>query len=361
MEIDLKKIIIRDLVKDYKDDGEGGVVGYGGKLDIRPPYQREFIYKDKQRDAVIETINNGFPLNVMYWAVRDDGTYEVIDGQQRTISIAQYVQGDFSLNERSIHNLTDDERDQIMNYNLMVYVCSGTDSEKLKWFETINIAGVKLKKQELRNAVYAGSWVSDAKKYFSRRGCPAYRIGQDYLAGEHIRQDYLETAIKWISADNINAYMAEHQHDPVAIELWNHFQSVIAWIQAIFTVKRTKFMKGVDWGSLYNAYKDATLDPSDIEIETERLIMDDDVQKKAGIYPYILTRDEKHLNIRAFTDAEMQKAYERQAGICPSCEGKFDISEMQGDHIDPWSKGGKTNEGNCQMLCSPCNRRKSSK
>ena len=361
MEIRLKEISVREIVEGYLDNREGGVTGYGGKLDIRPPYQREFIYSGKQRDAVIDTINNDFPLNVMYWAVRDDGTYEVIDGQQRTISIAQYVQGEFSLNERNIHNLTDDERDHILNYPLMVYVCEGTDSEKLKWFETINIAGERLTKQELRNAVYAGSWVSDSKRRFSRRGCPAYRIGQDYLTGSHIRQDYLETAIKWISGGKIEAYMSDHQHDPTAFELWNHYQSVIDWIQAIFTVKRTKYMKAVDWGSLYNAYKNEVLDPADIEAETEKLILDDDVTKRAGIYPYILTRDEKHLSIRAFTDAMKQKAYEKQARICLVCEGEFDISAMDADHIDPWSKGGKTIENNCQMLCRPCNRRKSSK
>ena len=360
MKIDLRQVPVSELVQDYNDNGEGGVVGYGGKLDIRPPYQREFIYKDKQRDAVIDTINNGFPLNVMYWAVRDDGTYEVIDGQQRTISIAQYVEGEFSLNERSIHNLTDDERDRILNYPLMVYVCEGTDSEKLKWFETINIAGERLTKQELRNAVYAGPWVSNAKRYFSRHGCVAYQVGKDYLTGSHIRQDYLETAIKWISGNKIEAYMSEHQYDPAAIELWNHFRSVIDWVDAIFTIRRP-YMKSVDWGSLYNAYKDAVLDPADIEAETAKLIMDDDVSNKAGIYPYILTRDEKHLNIRAFSEAMKQKAYEKQAGECPACGDEFDISEMEADHIDPWIAGGKTNEDNCQMLCMRCNRRKSSK
>ena len=360
MNIDLQQVTIRNLVKGYKDNGEGGVIGYSGKLDIRPPYQREFIYKDEQRDAVIETINNDFPLNVMYWAVREDGTYEVIDGQQRTISIAQYVQGHFSLNEKSIHNLTNDERDRILNYKLMVYVCEGTDSEKLKWFETINIAGEQLKKQELRNAVYAGSWVSDAKRYFSLRGCPAYQIGQDYLTGSPVRQDYLETAIKWISGNEIEVYMGKHQHDPTAIELWNYFQSVMGWIQAIFTRKR-KYMRSVDWGSLYNAYKDKVLDPAEIEAETAKLILDDDVTSKAGIYPYILTRNERHLNIRAFTPAMKQKAFEKQAGKCAACGNAFDVSEMEADHIDPWIEGGKTNEENCQMLCRPCNRRKSSK
>ena len=172
MNIELKKITIRELTEGYEDNDENGVVGYGGKLDIRPPYQREFVYKDKQRDAVIDTITKDFPLNVMYWAVREDGNFEVIDGQQRTISISQFIDGDFSVKignfpeNRAFHNLQKDEKEQILNYELMVYLCSGTDSEKLEWFRTINIAGEKLTEQELRNAVYSGSWVSDAKRFF---------------------------------------------------------------------------------------------------------------------------------------------------------------------------------------------------
>ncbi|MBL7975568.1 MAG: DUF262 domain-containing protein, partial [Candidatus Kapabacteria bacterium] len=199
MKIELRTITVKELAEGYKDNAEQGVIGYGGKLDIRPPYQREFIYKDKQRDAVINTITKGFPLNVMYWAVRQDGNFEVIDGQQRTISICQYMQGDFSFNGLYYHNLPDDKQEQLNNYELMVYVCSGTDSEKLEWFRTINIAGEKLTDQELRNAVYAGSWLSSAKRYFSKTGCAAYQIGHDYLNGSAIRQEYLETAIDWIS------------------------------------------------------------------------------------------------------------------------------------------------------------------
>ena len=221
MKIELKEITIKELSDGYKDNNENGVVGFGGKLDIRPPYQREFIYKDKQRDAVINTITMHFPLNVMYWAVRDDGTFEVIDGQQRTISICQYVNGDFAYMFRYFHNLENDEKKQILDYKLMVYVCSGTESEKLQWFKTINIAGEKLTEQELRNAVYTGAWVSDAKRYFSKNGCVAFNIGGDYLNGSAIRQEYFETAIEWISNGNIEVYMANHQHDQNASALWS--------------------------------------------------------------------------------------------------------------------------------------------
>ena len=354
MKIDLNEITIRELAEGYSDDNEGGVRGYGGNLDIRPPYQREFVYKDKQRDAVIETVQQGFPLNVMYWADRGDSTFEIIDGQQRTISICQYVDGVFSLDGLAFHNLQQDQKDGILDYPLMVYVCTGTDSERLKWFETINIAGLTLSKQELRNAVYHGPWVSDAKRYFIR---PAYNVGNRYLTGEADRQHYLETAIKWINDGDVEDYMSKHQHDKSAVELWNHFNSVIAWVKATFPNYR-KQMKGVDWGPLYNGFKDVGLDPDTLEAETKRLMLDDDVTNKRGIYPYLLDRNERHLNIRAFTDAMKTEAFERQGGTCQLCGEAFGIAAMEGDHIDPWSEGGPTTADNCQMLCRPCNRRK---
>jgi hypothetical protein len=300
----------------------------------------------------------------MYWAVREDGNFEVIDGQQRTISVSQFVEGDFSFNDRYFHNLQKDEQEQIMNYKLMIYFCSGTDSEKLKWFETINIAGEKLTDQELRNAVFHGSWVSDAKRYFSKTGCPAYGIAGDYLNGTAIRQDYLETAIGWISCDNsnesINNYMARNQHEPNANELWLYFQSVINWVKATFPAYR-KEMKGIDWGFLYNEFKNQKYDSKKLEKEITELMLDEDITNKKGIYPYVLTRKEKHLNIRAFSGNQKREAYERQKGKCIVCGEQFDISEMEADHITPWHDGGKTSADNCQMLCKEDNRRKSGK
>ena len=360
MKIELKEITVRELTEGYRDNADEGVVGYNGKLDIRPPYQREFIYKDKQRDAVIDTVKKNFPLNVMYWAVREDGGFEVIDGQQRTISLCQYVNGDFAYFFKYFHNLQNDEKEQILNYKLMIYICSGTDSEKLEWFKTINIAGEKLTEQELRNAVYSGSWVTDAKRYFSKNGCAAYGIGSHYLNGSAIRQDYLETAIDWISKGNIEVYMANHQHDLNANALWRYFQDVISWVEGTF-IKKRRYMKGIDWGTLYNKYNDEIYDTKAIEEETAKLMADDDVEKKSGIYTYILTRDEKHLNIRAFSDSIKQKVYEKQKGICPICKEHFEINQMEADHITPWHEGGKTIEENCQMLCKDCNRRKSGK
>ena len=360
MKIELKEITVRQLAEGYLDNAEDGVVGFNGKLDIRPPYQREFIYKDKQRDAVINTLTKAFPLNVMYWAVREDGDFEVIDGQQRTISICQYVNGDFSFENRYFHNLQKDEQAQILDYTLMVYQCGGTDSEKLDWFRTINIAGEKLTDQELRNAVYFGSWVSDAKRYFSKNGCVASQIGGDYLNGSAIRQEYLETTIKWISDDAIEPYMAEHQHEPNANEIWLYFQSVINWVKAVFPNYRRE-MNGVQWGFLFNEFKNQKFDTKKLEEETSSLMQDEDVTNKKGIYSYVLTRKEKHLNIRAFNDKQKREAYERQKGVCIECKNHFEIGEMEADHITPWHEGGQTSAENCQMLCKEDNRRKSGK
>ncbi len=360
MQIELKEITVRELTESYSDNAENGVIGFGGKLDIRPPYQREFIYKDKQREAVIDTLTKGFPLNVMYWAVREEGGYEVIDGQQRTISICQYVNGDFSYDFKYFHNLKDDEKEQILDYKLMIYLCSGTDSQKLQWFKTINIAGEKLTEQELRNAVYTGSWVSDAKRYFSKNGCVAYTIGNKYINGAANRQEYLETAINWISNGNIEIYMAKHQNDPNANEIWTHFQSVINWVELTFP-KYRKEMKGVAWGELYKEFSTQMFDTSALEKKITALMLNDDVTKKSGIYPYVLTRKEKHLNIRAFTDSMKRETYERQQGVCAHCSQGFAIEFMEADHITPWHAGGKTVSENCQMLCRDCNRQKSGK
>lgn len=357
MKIDLQAITVRDLVDGYEDNEELGVRAYSGKLDVRPPYQREFVYKDKQRDAVIETLTSDFPLNVMYWAVRDDDSYEVIDGQQRTISICQYVEGDFAYKGRYFHNLQSDEKEQILNYTLMVYLCSGADSEKLEWFKTINIAGEELTAQELRNAVYAGSWVADAKRHFSKNGCPAYAIGSDYMSGSPIRQDYLETVIKWINGGDIESYMAVQQHKPNANELWLYFTSVMTWVKTTFP-KWRKEMRAVSWGELYNEFKDAELDPAKLEVEVSELMSDEDVTKKRGIYPYVLSGQERNLSIRAFTDNQKREAYERQKGVCPVCKDKFELAEMEADHITPWHEGGRTIAANCKMLCKDDNRRK---
>lgn len=358
MNIELKEITVRDLTNGYKDNAEDGVIGYNGQLDIRPPYQREFVYGDKERNAVINTVQKGFPLNVMYWAVREDGNFEIIDGQQRTISLCQYVNNDFSINGLAFHNLPKDKQEQILEYKLMVYFCSGTDSEKLDWFQTINIAGKELTNQELRNAVYSGSWVTDAKRYFSKNSRP--KIGDDYLSGSANRQEYLETAIDWISNGQIKEYMSEHQHDPTAIDLWNYFQSVINWVKAVFPKYRRE-MKGIEWGILYNEFKDQKYDPKILEQEVSKLMEDDDVGNKKGIYIFVLTRKEKFLNIRAFSPNQKREAYERQKGICPVCKEHFEIEQMEGDHITPWHEGGKTSAENCQMLCKEDNRRKSGK
>lgn len=361
MKIKLYEIPVRDVAAGYEDSAESGCVGYGGKLNIRPAFQREFIYKDRQRDAVINTVRKGFPLNTMYWTVRDDGGYEMLDGQQRTISICQYIQGDFSINHLGFSNLTAEEQAQILDYKLMIYVCEGSDREKLDWFKIINIAGEQLTAQELRNAIYTGEWLTEAKRHFSKTGCPAYQIAEPYIKGQTIRQEYLETALKWISDRDgceIEDYMAKHQHDTNCNELWLYFQSVIAWVQALFPVYRRE-MKGLDWGLYYNRYKDGQYDPKRMEQRIVELMEDDDVTNHKGIYEYLIDGQEKHLSIRTFTPRMARAAYERQKGICPMCGKHYDLKEMQADHITPWSKGGRTTADNCQMLCADCNRRKS--
>ena len=242
----------------------------------------------------------------------------------------------------------------------MVYFCDGTEKEKLEWFKIINIAGEKLTEQELRNAIYTGEWLSDAKRYFSKTNCPAYNMANEYMRGSTIRQDYLETVLAWISNDNIEDYMSKNQNNPNASKLWLYFNEVVNWIKTTFPNYR-KEMKGVNFGLLYTKSKGILLNSKNIELEIIKLMQDEDVTKKSGIYSYIITRNEKFLNIRAFSGNQKREAYERQNGICPMCDinKKYSIEEMEADHITPWSLGGKTISQNCQMLCKEHNRIKS--
>ena len=293
MKIELHEITIRDIAEQYIDNDEDGVIGYNGRLNIRPKYQREFVYDDDKRDAVIETIVKGFPLNVMYWVKNSDNDFEVLDGQQRTISFCKYVHSKFSINSKYFHNLTKTEQQQILDYKVMVYFCEGNDKEKLDWFKTINIAGEKLTDQELRNAVYTGTWLSDAKHKFSKTGCSAYDLGHKYLNGSPIRQDYLETAIRWITNggnnDKICDYMAEHQHNPNANELTFYYRAVMDWVVNTFTTYY-KEMKGLEWGLLYNQYKDEIIDTAKLDKEIAELMADDDVKKKSGLVRRVSNR-----------------------------------------------------------------------
>ncbi len=364
MKIVLHNISIKELSSGYRDSGIDGVVGYGGKLDIRPPFQREFVYGEKERAAVIDTVLKGYPLNVMYWADKGYGNFEIIDGQQRTISVCQYISGEFSYKGKYFHSLSKPEQEKILNYELMIYFCEGDEAEKLEWFSVVNIAGKALTKQELRNAIYHGSWVSDAKRYFSKTGCVAFNKAGGYLKGSAIKQDYLETAISWAcgsrNEDLICQYMSLHQHNTSAEPLWKYVENVIDWVQKVFTTYR-KEMQGVEWGFLYNQYKDGDYNSEVIEKQVAELMEDEDVTQKSGIYEYILTGNQNVLNLRAFNDKIKREVFTRQNGICVKCQKQFKIEQMQADHITPWSKGGKTNTDNCQLLCSGCNARKSDK
>lgn len=376
MKITRIQITIKDLINGYKEKGpEGleGIVAFGGKLDVRPPYQREYVYAPKERDEVIRTVKKNYPLNTMYWSKVDDDHYELMDGQQRTISICRYAaesERSFAVDEKYFFNLESDLQKKIEDYVLDIYVCDGTPSEVHEWFKVINIAGKPLTPQELRNTAYTGPWLSDAKIHFSKPTCAAYNMGKDYVTGSPIRQELLETAINWIcDRDGLNSpeeYMAIHQHDENANQLWIYYKRVIEWVETIF-VKKRKEMKGIEWGLLYNKHKDDELDPDEIEKKIAKLMMDDEIDNYKGIYLYIFDGLEKHLNLRTFSPAQRLRAYNNQHGLCPRCKAMnkptknkvWAIEEMEADHITPWHLGGKTDDSNCQMLCKTCNREKS--
>lgn len=373
MTIKQKEVTVGEIVKDYVNNDEQGVRGYGGLLDIRPPYQREFIYNEKEQKAVIHTVLRGYPLNVMYWVKRADDAecpYEVMDGQQRTLSICQYVAGKFSYEFKNFSNQPADIRQRILDYKLTIYVCEGEESEKLEWFQTINMKQKPLTEQEIRNAIYAGPFVTDAKKHFSKTNCGAYRLGKDLVNGTLNRQEFLEKALEWMAdhetrqghRQSVVGYMAAHQHDPNANNLWSYFQTVLNWAITNFDMKRfKKIMKGLNWAELYDKYGSETLDTTALGKRISELMRDSEIQRQSGIIPYVLTGDEHYLDLRAFPDDIKLAVWEQQEHKCALCGKDFDFEFMEGDHIKPWREHGRTVVENCQMLCRECNRRKGAK
>ena len=368
MKIDTIQVTVKDVFEGFKDEGENGVKGYGGMLDIRPPFQREFVYNSEKQIAVLNTIKQGFPLNVMYWVKNNQGEYEVLDGQQRTLSFCQFLAGETSDENGNLFiSLPSDIQEKILNYSLMVYVCEGTESEKLAWFRTINIAGEKLTEQELRNAMYTGPWLLDAKKHFSATNCAGANLGDDIVKYSTIRQELLEKVLEWkIDQEGINTieeYMSRHQYDADAQELWGYYQDVMNWVHKVFPRyhEHKKIMINQKWGQLYNQYHNEFYNPNELEDKIKELLKNDEVQNKKGIVEYIFDGKEKHLNLRAFTKSQKLTAYENQNGICSICGEHYEYEQMEGDHITPWIEGGKTVQENCQMLCKECNRRKGSK
>lgn len=367
------EVTVRDIVADYVNNDEQGVRGYGGRLDIRPPYQREFIYNKREQQAVITTVLRSYPLNVMYWVRRADDAevpYEVMDGQQRTLSLCEYVAGKFSYDFKNFFNQPADIQARILNYRLTVYVCKGEASEKLEWFKTINIAGKPLNEQEINNAVYAGPFVSDAKRHFSKSNCGAYRLGKDLVNGTPLRQDFLKCALEWMADHETRqghrqtavGYMAAHQHDANASPLWTYFQTVLNWAQTNFDPRRfRKIMKGLDWAFLYDKFGSEALDTKALGEHITRLMRDSEIQRSSGIIPYVLTGDEHYLDLRAFPEDIKLLKWEEQGHRCALCGKEFDLEFMEGDHITPWAEGGRTVLENCQMLCRDCNRRKGKK
>lgn len=367
---------VAQLAEGFIEDIETGkVVAFGGNLILSPEWQREFIYGRKQSQAVIETIINGAPLNNMYWFKNDDGSFECGDGRQRSQSICQFIHNKWTVNFRGnnvyFRNLPRDIKERILNYQLQVYEVNGTHSDKLHWFRTTNIPGSPLTEQELRNSIFTGAWLTNAKEYFSKmNGGAANRYG--YLTGGVAnRQEILEIALTWItgSEDYIEEYMAEHQHDEDASELINYFKQVCTWVEKVIgdddspaRVKLGKSKKGDDWGSLYRNYHETfVIDREKIDEQLKALKMDDEVNEKPnGFYPYIISGNTQCLFQRQFSKAMKEKKYIEQNGICPVCGKHYSLTAMEGDHIKAWRDGGKTTYDNLQMLCKECNRRKAS-
>ena len=379
-------LTVEDICKGFVyNEYEGkGLFGLSGKLTIQPEYQRNYIYADGKKDvAVIDSLLKGYPLGLIYFTKVAEDKYEVLDGQQRITSFGRYVTGKFAIKDangipRYFSGLAEDMKRKIMESPLTIYICEGTETEIKEWFKTINIVGVPLNEQELSNAIHSGPFVTLAKEEFSNSQNANVQKWGAYIAGSVIRQDFLRTALEWVSKGNVDAYMSKHRYDTNITELKTYFNSVIDWISSVF-LDVDSSMRGLDWGSLYETYHKNAYDPQEVSRKVQELLADYYVNDKKGIYAYILGGcvDHKLLNVRVFNEPTKKSVYTRQTAEakqkgcsnCPLCAMGADNnknriwkqSEMDADHVTAWSKGGATDIDNCQMLCKTHNRAKGNK
>lgn len=379
-------ITIEDICKGFVyNELEGkGLYGLNGKLVIQPEYQRNYIYADGKRDvAVIKSTLKGYPLGLIYFTKVGENKFEVLDGQQRITSIGRFITEKFAIKdengmEQYFTGLSTDKQEKILKTPLLIYECEGTETEIKEWFKTINISGVPLNMQELRNAIYSGKFVTLAKEEFSNSQNSQNQKRGAYIKGVVNRQDYLETALSWVSKGEIDNYMSKHRHDDNILELKTYFNSVIDWASSIFLNVENE-MCGLEWGRLYETYHNNSYDIEKVTKQVKELYSDSYIKNRKGIFEYILggCQDTKLLEVRIFDDATKKSVYATQTkqaeekGIsnCPYCAIGHDnnknkiwkITEMDADHVTAWSKGGATNINNCQMLCKSHNRAKGNK
>ena len=376
-------ITVDDICKGFVyNDYEGkGLFGLSGKLTIQPEYQRNYIYADGKRDvAVIDSLLKGYPLGLIYFTKVADDKYEVLDGQQRITSFGRFITEKFAIKdsngmEQYFGGLAENLKRKILETKLTIYICEGEESEIKEWFETINIAGIPLNQQELLNAIHSGIFVTKAKEEFSNSQNANIQKWSAYISGSVNRQDYLHTALQWVSKGNISRYMSQHRYDDNITELKTYFNSVIDWVSSVF-LDVDSSMVGLDWGRLYEAYHRNAYNPQEVSEKVQEYLADYFVKDKKGIYEYILGGcvETKLLNIRIFDEPTKKSVYAQQTNAvkgtdksnCPLCALGSDnnhgriwkLSEMDADHVSAWSNGGATDISYCQMLCKTNNRAK---
>ncbi len=388
----LKKYTIAEVMKGFTyNEFEGkGLFGLNGQLTIQPEYQRNYIYADGKRDvAVIESILKGYPIGLIYFNKLEDGSLEVLDGQQRITSIGRFIEGRFAImregNQTHFDSLPQDLRDRILRTELLVYECEGTESEIKEWFKTINIVGVPLNEQELLNAIYSGPFVTLGKEAFSNSSNAMIAMWSAYVNGEAKRQDFWRTALEWIAnakGVTVSEYMSQHRYDNSITEVKTYFDTILNWISSTFE-QVEKEMRGLEWGRLYEEYHNFSYNSDQISAKVRELYGDPFVKSRKGIFEYVLglfsgARGElgrtNLLDVRVFDDATKRGVYQSQTkkaeeqGIsnCSYCAIGHDanntriwkLEEMDADHVSAWSKGGVTSAENCEMLCKSHNRAK---
>lgn len=397
---------IAELCEGYVNNAmgeEGGVTSMNGKLNIRPRYQRLYIRENDNvwRENLINSIICGFPINRLYFGAFAEGSelrYEVLDGQQRLMTICEFLKGNFPVmvNNEPIYgnNLPEDIARIIRKYEVDVTICTGDEDARIKWFKRINQPNSILTEQELRNATYRGEWLDYLKKFFCATSANSRKQVTDkedkYYAGRYSRNravercDILETALDWISyyelpdmrdgdkGERIERYMHIHQNDEPNDNVINHYKKVIDWINDTFLnfsekvdINKIQSLAGVEWGRLYTLYGNVARTDEETRYISDRvremLVVQTSFGKPAGLYEWVVRGeregDRGMITPRDFSEENKKKQYALQGGICPISGEKLALCDMEAHHIIPWRNCGTNDIENLALLSPESHKR----